>query len=55
MQTNPVGKGPTQAGVGWGGDGGSFGPAQEFVDMIIANVLRHLPFNQNQPMKSADD
>ena len=26
-----------------------------FVDTNIANVLRDLPFSQNQPLKSADD
>ena len=25
------------------------------VDTIISNVLRDLPFNRNQPLKSADD
>jgi hypothetical protein len=27
----------------------------DFVDTIISNVLRDLPFSRNQPLKSADD
>jgi hypothetical protein len=27
----------------------------DFVDMMISNVLRNLPYSQNQPLKSADD
>jgi hypothetical protein len=27
----------------------------DFVDIKIFNVLHHLPFSQNQPLKSADD
>jgi hypothetical protein len=27
----------------------------DFVDKMVLNVLHDLPFNQNQPMKSADD
>jgi hypothetical protein len=27
----------------------------DFVDIMVSNVLRNLPFSRNQPLKSADD